>query len=470
MYDIIVAYFRSLLFYLQVVSYMNKEKMLKASRILVLTFMTLTFINVLLPDSFVIGIHMLPEGDRLNAFQMIIRWFNFSSFVILPVAVYFDRNLFKKIAIYFCLPVSLIYTCMAGVILPCYTSELGTGIVDIRYLPEFLTSLMHNGAFRGTLFFAMCLSGIATVVLLILRDTSIFKFTKKQIAPFALLLLGSIITILPIYALEGIFNTYTDFIFKAFSSLHIGWILLLIAEGVALTLIFRKRSYEDRYILVLVLALSLFLQYNQLFSSLGELTCKRMPFQLCNIAAYLILVSIVTKNRSLFLFNILINVAGGLIALFVMDAETSNGILSKGNIHYIVEHHNVILTPLLCLFLGIFKPIEKKDFKAFVKGFSLYFIFIFVIGTVFNSIYLADTAANDYFKCNYLFMFDKETAARLLPFAGSLFDIKLNIGPIVTYPLVQALVYIAFFAIGTGMFFLLKWASKQRSEKLPEIK
>lgn len=441
---------------------MSKEKLLHLSKILVLVFMSLTFLNVLLPDSFVIGIHRLPEGVRLNPFQMIIRWFNFASFVVLPIAVYYDRKVFKRVAIYFCLPVAIIYLCLAGQILPCYTDPRGTGIVDIRYFPQLISDIMHNGILRGFIFFAICLTQLGVIGLLIYRDWKVIKFKKNEILPFVLLLFASIATILPIYALEGIFNTYTNAIFKTFGLLHIFWILLVIGEAVAFTILFRKRSYEDRYILVLVLALSLFLQYNQLFSSLGELTCKRMPFQLCNIAAYVTLISIVAKNRNLFLFNILVNVAGGLIALFVMDAETSNGILSKGNIHYIVEHHNVILTPILCLTLGVFKPIKMKDFKSFVIYFTGYFLIVFILGTLFNSIYLANPETNDYFYCNYLFMFDQEKAADLIPFAGKLFDFKLHLGPVTLYYIIQPIIYLTFFAIGTGMFFLLKWAVKER--------
>lgn len=450
---------------------MDKEKLLKLSKILVLVFMSLTFLNVLLPDSFVIGIHRLESVlgmDRFDPFQMIIRWFNFASFVILPIAVFYDRKVFKKVAIYFCLPVAIIYLSLIGQILPCYTNPAGTGIVDIRYLPEFISNLMHNGVFRGIIFVMMSLTQLATIGLLIYRDWEVIKFKKNEILPFILLLIGSIVTILPIYALEGIFNTYTDAIFGTYSIYHIIWILMIVLEIVVFTIIFKKRSFEDRYILVLVLALSLFLQFNQLFSSLGELTCKRMPFQLCNIAAYLILISIVTKNRSLFLFNILINVAGGLIALFVLDAETDLGILSKGNIHYIVEHHNVIITPLLALILGIFKPITWKDFKAFFIYFTGYYLFIFVIGTIFNSIYLANPEANGYFYCNYLFMFDKDTAARLIGFAGQLFDFKLQIGPVNIYYVIQPLIYVAFFAIGTLMFVILKYTVKGRKEELLE--
>ena len=451
---------------------MDKEKLLKLSKILVLVFMSLTFINVLLPDSFIIGIHRLESDlgmERFDPFQMIIRWFNFTSFVVLPIAVFYDRKVFKKVAIYFCLPIAIIYFALIGQILPCYTNEAGTGIVDIRYLPEFVTSLMHNGVLRGIIFVLMSLTQLATIGLLIYRDWEVVKFKKNEILPFVLLLVASIITILPIYALEGIFNTYTDEIFDRFSILHIVWIVSIVVELIVATVVFKKRSYEDRYILVLILSLSLFLQFNQLFSSLGELTCKRMPFQLCNIAAYLTLISVVTKNRNLFLFNILINVAGGLIALFVLDVPGDEGILSKGNIHYIVEHHNVIIAPLLALILGIFKPITWKDFKAYVLYFTGYYAFVFILGTIFNTIYNLDTANNGYFYCNYLFMFDQATATKLVGFAGQLFDFKFNIGPVTIYYVIQPLVYIAFFAIGTGMFILLKWAVKEKEEEVEKV-
>lgn len=436
---------------------LKKEVLEKISKILVIIFLSLTFISILLPDEFVIGIRDLTF--RPDPFQMLIRWFNFASFVVLPIAVYYDKNVFKKIAIYFCLPVVIIYSSLFCEMLPYFTSTNGTGIVDIRYLPKWVSSFMHNGIFRGILFFVINGLEILIIGLLIKRDWQVIKFKKSDIMPFIVILFCSIFTILPPYALEGIFNTYTDLIFKAYSPLHFAWIIFLICEGVILTLMFRKRSEEDRMIVVLILALSLLLQYNQLFSSLGELTCKRMPLQLCNLAAYLILVCILTKNRGLFLFNILINVAGGLIALLVMDVE-NKGILLKANIHYIVEHNNVILVPILCLTLGIFKPLTNKDFKNFVIWFSIYYVAIFVIGTTFNA--LAKALDSTYFKCNYLFMFDQETAARLVPFAGELFNIKLEIGAVTIYPVIQPLIYLAFFLIGTLSFFIFKNAVKEK--------
>ena len=440
---------------------MKKTPFLRLSKTLVLIFMSLTFINTLLPDEFLIGIHILTY--KHNEFQMIIRWFNFVSFLVLPIAVYYDKKVFKKIAVYFCLPVALIFLFMYNNLIYYYTSDLGTGISDIRYLPDVVRNLMYDKAVRSIIFFTTSITQILTILIIIKRDPNALKFKKNEIIPFVILIPLLTFLILPPYALEGIFHSYSNVMFTVFSTAHIVWILSVFFEIVILTLLFKNRSYEDRYILVLLLALSLFVQYNQLFSSLGELTCKRMPFQLCNIAAYLILVSIITKNRDLFLFNILINVAGGLIALFVMDVE-NNGILNKANIHYIVEHHNVIITPLLCLILGIFKPITNKDFKRFVLYFSGYFIFVFVLGTTFNAIYKATESS--YFYANYLFLFDQDVAARLLPFAGSLFNFKICIGSVTIYPIVQSLIYMAFFLIGTLTFFILKTAVREKNTNL----
>ena len=164
---------------------MNKEKITKFAKIFLLIYMSLTFINILLPDEFVIGIVKLDY--RLDPFQMIIRWFNFVGFLVLPIAVYFDRPTFKKIALYFCLPVVIILMCMFKDILPGYMSELGTGIVDIRYLPEAVSNFMRNGIFRGIFFFIMCITEIITIILVIAKDWKVIKFNKKDVINFAIL-------------------------------------------------------------------------------------------------------------------------------------------------------------------------------------------------------------------------------------------------------------------------------------------
>ena len=64
-------------------------------------------------------------------------------------------------------------------------------------------------------------------------------------------------------------------------------------------------------------------------------------------------------------------------------------------------------------------------------------------------------------------MFDQDTAARLLPFAGKLFDYQLHLGPVTVYPLLQPLIYLAFFAIGSLTFFILKVAVREKKHLTP---
>jgi uncharacterized membrane protein YwaF len=424
-------------------SFMKEEKLIKLSKIFLLTYMILTFVSILLPDELVIGITKLDY--RIDPFQMIMRWLQFVGFLVLPVAVYFDKPTFKKLAVYFCLPVAIIFMFLFKDMLPGFTSELGTGIASIRYLPEFISDFMRNGVVRTIIFFVMMLSELATIALIILRDKSFLKFMKQDIMPFIVLLVALTVSIVPIYAPEAIFDHQSNIDFTMFSVAHIAWMALIVGESIILHKIFKNKDYDSKYILVLILSLCLLVQYNQMFSSQGELNCKRMPLQLCNLAAYLTLVSVVFKNRKVFLFNILVNVAGAIIAVLILDGDNS-GVISKGNMHYIVEHHNIIITPILCLNLGIFDPIKKGEFKSFVKYFTIYFIAVLIIGTIFNG--LAVALDSNWFKCNYLFMFDQAKAKKLIKIAGALFEPSIKIGYFTLYPIIQITIYVVFSLIG----------------------
>ena len=229
---------------------MKEEKLIKLSKIFLLTYMILTFVSILLPDELVIGITKLDY--RIDPFQMIMRWLQFVGFLVLPVAVYFDKPTFKKLAVYFCLPVAIIFMFLFKDMLPGFTSELGTGIASIRYLPQFISDLMRNGVFRTIIFFAMMLSKLATIALIILRDKSFLKFKKQDIMPFIVLLVALTLAIVPIYAPEAIFDHQSNIDFTMFSVAHIVWMMLIVGESVILYKIFKNKDYDSKYILDLL--------------------------------------------------------------------------------------------------------------------------------------------------------------------------------------------------------------------------
>ena len=150
---------------------------------------------------------------------------------------------------------------MFGEMLPGFISELGTGIADIRFLPSFIPDLLRNGVFRGIIFFATNLLEISVIALLFIKDKASLKFNKKDILPFITILVLLIASIVPIYALEGIFDSDSNIKFKVFSLAHIVWMIGMILEIFILYKIFIKKDKEDRFILLLILSLSLLMQY-----------------------------------------------------------------------------------------------------------------------------------------------------------------------------------------------------------------
>lgn len=112
-----------------------------------------------------------------------------------------------------------------------------------------------------------------------------------------------------------------------------------------------------------ILALSLLMQYNQMFGAIS-INIERLPFQLCNIGSYLILVALITKSKKIFNFTVIVNVVGVRFALAVPDLD-GEGLFYLYNMHFILEHTNVLVVPILALLLNIFPRLDKKSFKHF---------------------------------------------------------------------------------------------------------
>lgn len=121
---------------------------------------------------------------------------------------------------------------------------------------------------------------------------------------------------------------------------------------------------------------------------------------------------------------------------------------------------------MLALLFKLFPYPNKQTLKDCLIGFSVYFVFVLIVGTAFNAI--ASVTGNGFYKANYMFMFDGNVAANLIEPLGKLFETQIRIGEHVTlYPIVQPLVYIVFSAICTALYFALRliYIIKERLSK-----
>ena len=447
------------------------SKIVKTSAIIYISF---SMLHLFLPDLFVSPIGDAALEMPLGKIGAIIRWLNAICFTVLPIAIWQKNKYFEKIASLICLPVALVNVGFYSHYMYYFTKlpSPGGGLYTVAFASEEFKALLLNEVFRSVIFGITCLTQLLALVLLTYKNNKKLRIVKEEIGNFILILLGVTYISLPVYVLQFFFG-HVNIEMQRFTVPHVIWIISIPVIIVALYFIFRKKSYEARYLLVLSLSWALMYQFTQMFSGAAELNVMKLPLQLCNLGSYLALIMLAKKNEKIYHFTLIVNVVGALIAIIILDIMKKDSALTHFFvIHYIVEHTKVFIIPILCLVLNIFKPLTLKSLKHFSIGFTVYWAFILVLGTLSNGIKRMPQfeSIRSFFTANHLFMFDKDTARGLVGFTDPLFENGvIKLGHFEIYPLVQILVYIAFMVLCIGVFFLIYGlTAKQRKNYIEE--
>lgn len=436
-------------------AFKNNEKFDKVMnvvlKVLVCIYCSLQLLSILLPDSFAISLSKETAGTGLMQGMAVLRWFASVAFVALPIAVFYKNRTIRNIAIYFCMAVSIAQIACYGDYIAEFTGAAGRGLNSLPVSSEF-KQFMLNPTFRGIWFGIIMVLQMAIPTILAIQEKHVFNVKDgKEWGYFFLCLPLVIISVIPTYVPQYLFG-YTDIPFDRYSWLHFAWIFLIIIEIVALYFVFRKQSKENKMVLLYVLALSLVMQYSSLFGIIS-LNIKRLPLQLCNIGAYLVLISLMTKNKKIFNFTMIINVVGVILAVVMPDLE-GKGLFYLYNMHFVFEHTNVLIVPVLALLLNIFPRLDKYALRDCIVGFTIYFVAVWALGTTFNAIALK--TGNGFWSANYMFMFDAKVAKGMLPFTEALFNINFTIGYGTFYPVLQLIVYVVFALVCVGLYFAIR--------------
>lgn len=451
----------------------NEPLLDKIIKLMTVLYLALAFLDVFLPDYFMCSLELDAlakiEGGKFHA---ILRWANYVCFTVLPIAVFQKNKYFEKIASFFCLPVAIVNVACFYQYLPYFTSRGGGGLRNVLILSDSFKDFLLNDVFRAIFFGATCLFQLLALLMLTLRNAKKLAVAKDEILNLALIFLGVTYMSLPIFVPQYLFG-HVDIMMTRFSITHILWIVGIAAIIVALYFIFRNRSYEARYLLVLSMSWALLMQFSQMFSASSNLNVMKLPLQLCNLGSYFALLMLLKKSEKLYNFALIVNVVGAVVAIIILDIGADISHLSRlWVVHYIVEHTKVLVVPILCLVLKIFKPLSMKSLKYFSLGFLIYYAVVFAVGTVSNGFgrIFANESFASFFYANHLFMFDKEIARGLVGFTDPLFDMKIALGPFEIYPAVQLLVLAVFMLLCTGVFFLFYGLTKnqRKAEKLIE--
>ena len=309
---------------------------------------------------------------------------------------------------------------------------------------------------------------LLALILLTYRNRAKLSIRKPEIIKLIGIWVGVTYMSIPIYVPQYLFG-HVDIKMIRFNPVHLAWIVLIVAIILVLYLTFQYKSYESKYLLVLSMSWALMLQFSQMFTATAEINIMKLPLQLCNLGSYLALIMILKKSDKIFHFTLIVNVVGAVIAIVILDISKNASHLSRlWVVHYIVEHTKVLVVPILCLVLRIFKPIEKRSIKHFAIGFTGYYLFVFLLGTISNGFYrmYEGEFIQNFFYANFLFMFDKETAGSLVSFAEPLFEMNvIKIAEVFEiYPVAQFWVYVIFMSVCLLAYVLIHALTKRQRD------
>lgn len=437
MYQVITFVSALLTIVLSLLIFKNKSEKSFSTFLKVLTviYCVMGLFRFMLSDSFVNVIHhggfytdqVWYEG--FDPLQTILRWGYYIGYSVIPMAVFFKNRFFRNIMSYIVLPFAILSAVFFNGYMVYFLDPKGRGLDLIPWI-------------RYTYFIVELTLAISIPVLLQIKDKHIINVKdKKELIYFLVGIPLIFLQVMPVYTPQSLFG-YTSL------SIHIPWLILIVIETAVLYYYFRFKNYETRYQLVVFLTLVLFYHYNSLF--LMGFTLPRLPIQLCNLAAYVYMFTVIFKSRKAFNFCYTVNMVGTLIA--ILGPDFVGGPLGFWCIHYMFEHMLVFIVPVLCAGLRIFPRIQKDGLKHMFVGYVIYFVFCMVSGILINA-YAANVAT----RVNYFYIFDLKKAMSYVPFIKIVDILPITINGYTFYPLLMVVIFVGFLLL----CFIWYWATKK---------
>ena len=427
----------------------SKESFSLLLKILVVAFCALGLFRCFLADSFIYvingGVFDGVRYETTDVLQSVLRWGYFTTYAVLPIAIFFDESrLFKNLASYFCLPFAI----LSIVFFDDFTAY---------FLVDTLHGIDLEPWLRSALFSLELILATALPILMQIKDKHVFNVKDGgEWLRFLISIPLILVLMMPVYIPQSLVGlNYNEP--KPFTAWHWIWLGVTVVGIMACYYIFRFKNKEQRYMLCLFLALALFYHYHTMY--LMGITLDRMPFQLCNAAVYLLLFALIFKMGKFFHFCFIVNIVGTLIAMFLTNI--SSGVTAFWSTHYLYQHSLILAVPALTMGLRIFPRLEKKSLLYAWLGFTVYFLIVFVAGTVLNG-YADETGTT----VNYFYMFDLKTAFEYVPYVTFTKYVHFTFGRFEVYPLLILIVYFAYLALCLAFYFVVKLLYKIEDDHL----
>ena len=412
------------------------EKILKA--------MTLAFCVLGLFRLFLYDIYCETAFNGELAQQTLLRWGYYISYAVLPMAIFTESRLFRNIATYFSSTMAALSIVFMNTTMDYFIRANHKG-----YVNGYIVPVPEN--WRCILYAAELVLAFSIPVLMAnARQHRMNIFSLKEWFHLVVGLPAILLQFMPMFVPQALIGK-TDIDFSPFGALHLGWMAWIAVEIIALYLLFRRRSATDKYNLLLFLVIAQTFHTTSIF--MRGFLMSRIPVQLCSIAAFFYLFTIVFRSRKVFGFCFLANILGAVIAIALAHFDLGYdgiGAFHFFNVHYIYEHTFVMLVPILALAFGVFPRLKLKDLRHALIVFTCYFLGALTAGLVINS------DPDLLLPVNYFYMLNLNEALKFVPFAGFTGAIEITLGIQKIYPILIIVVYMVFVLLISGFYGMMR--------------
>ncbi len=299
----------------------------------------------------------IGEFNALFAISQIIKK---SGYLLIPLAVYYNKNRCSDIAKYILPPF---------VIISCFTfgqffkvslqSSAPAAEAVYAHINEFIPSWLNIAAY-----FLQCALCLSICALLFVQSG--FKADKKSfiLLPFALL------GVIPLNLFENFFDinkiSQNSFLrFKNFTVWHLAVVLVLIGASVGAYFFLKRQTTENRRCYLAAGAIALLIQYHSKDSMLlgdgynvYKTVFAAIPLFICNIGVYVASLSVFLHKKVLYAISFFVHAAGAVtVFVYFGKNEMSNyGIFCSYSILYFCLTHSLLfILSVMPAALGIYK-------------------------------------------------------------------------------------------------------------------
>ena len=400
----------------------NYGKILDISlKVAAITLFTFYIVRNTLSDHFIWtingGTYAQVYYKKHDYLQSFLRWGYLVSVVLLPCAAFYKSKTLHR----FAFVLSLANVVLSIIYYQNYMAYFLKSFVD----PTSVRGIITAPWFRHFEFdVEIIMMGIATIIIGLRTNKELLFRKWKDVMYFFAYLPALFLAAIPVYVPQSLIG-FTDLYMKLFSVQHAVWLGGTVALCIYMFFLFRNKPKIIQKIVVCFMCLFVFQHYNSMY--LMNLNASRLPFQLCNVGSYFMLVAYIFHKRpsfqKFFDFIFIINIFGTIVATIGFDL--GEGLMSFWNVHYYLEHIWIFSIPFLMVAFGIYKLPGKGCYKHAVIGFTIYFVLCLGIGLIFNA-YCYKPGDRFWNKVNYFYLFD-HTVTDLLSFMKPLYKYSVHI-------------------------------------------